>query len=136
MDLQNASWRTRLFTFWSAVVHKIQQVVTYVSSFAIIMGISWGKNRSNISIRELPDVMSAKCLDLLDLFPPCPHLELICSIKCTQPPLLLSLFQDPPPPSDADTISGSSLTRSSDQCCNGAENCGLLCCWVACVFNT
>ena len=41
-------------------------------------------------------MMSAKFLDSSD--PPCPHLELICSIKFTQPPCLHPLFHDPLPP--------------------------------------
>ena len=42
--------------------------------------------------------------------PPCPHLDLIYTIKFTQPPLLCLLFHDPPPPSDAIIKCGSSLT--------------------------
>ena len=50
-------------------------------------------------------MMSTKFLDFLSP-PPCPHLELINTIKFMQPPLLRPLFHD----SDVDIISGSSLT--------------------------
>ena len=40
--------------------------------------------------------------DILKIFgfftPPCQHLELICSMKFTQPPLLRPLFHEPSPP--------------------------------------
>ena len=49
-----------------------------------------------------------KIFGFLDQLPPGPHLEIICSIEFMQLPLLRPL--DPPPPSDADIISGSSLT--------------------------
>ena len=52
----------------------------------------------NISVREHPLMTSAKFSAFLTPFPPCPHLELICSIEFTQPPLLRPLFPDPPPP--------------------------------------
>ena len=42
--------------------------------------------------------------------PPCPHWELIYSIKFMQPPLLRPLLHDPCPPSDADIISGCTPT--------------------------
>ena len=45
----------------------------------------------------LPVIMSTKILDFSTLFPLCPHLELIYIIKFTQPPLLCTLFHDPPP---------------------------------------
>ena len=45
-----------------------------------------------------------------DPLPPCPHLELIYTTKFTQSSLLHLLFHDAPPPSDADIISGRSLT--------------------------
>ena len=38
-----------------------------------------------------------KIFRFFDPLPPCPHLELICSIKFTQPLLLRPLFHDPPP---------------------------------------
>ena len=49
---------------------------------------------------------------------PCPHLELICRIKFTQPPLLRPLFHDPHPPSDVDIISiwGQNTTRAQRRC--------------------
>ena len=47
-----------------------------------------------------------KILGFFDPLPPCPHLDLIYTIKFKQPPLLRTLFNDPPPPSDADVISG------------------------------
>ena len=37
-------------------------------------------------------------------------MDLIYTIKFTQPPILCQLFHDPPPPSEADIISGSSPT--------------------------
>ena len=44
---------------------------------------------------------------------PCPHLDLIYKIKFKQPPLLRPrpLFNDPPPPSDADILFGCPITR-------------------------
>ena len=48
--------------------------------------------------RELPDMRSAKISKFLTPFHPCPHLNLIYSIKFTQPPLLHLLFHDHPPP--------------------------------------
>ena len=41
-------------------------------------------------------MMSTKFSDFLT--PPCPHLDLICTIKFAQLPLLRLLFQDPTPP--------------------------------------
>ena len=52
-----------------------------------------------------------KLSGFFDLLSPCPQLDLIYTVKFTQPPLLRPLFQDPLPLSDADIISGSSLTR-------------------------
>ena len=51
----------------------------------------------------------SKYFGFFDPRPPCPLLELICRIDFTQRPLLHPLFHDPPSPSDADIISGSSL---------------------------
>ena len=56
---------------------------------------SEGASRSSSEIRDLPDMMSAKFSDFLTPSPHCPHLELICSIKFPQPPLLRPLFLDP-----------------------------------------
>ena len=39
-----------------------------------------------------------KFFGYFDPLPPCPHLDLICSIKFTYPPLLRLLFHNPPPP--------------------------------------
>ena len=36
--------------------------------------------------RELPDMMSAKCSDFLTPSSPCLHLDLIYTVKFTQPP--------------------------------------------------
>ena len=41
-------------------------------------------------------------------------MELICSIKLTQPPLLCSLLHDPLLPFDTDIISGGSLTPTPE----------------------
>ena len=59
----------------------------------------------SITLRKLPLMTTTKIADFL-LPPPCPHLELINSIKFKQPPLLCPLFHYPPPPSIADIISG------------------------------
>ena len=58
-------------------------------------------------LRELPDMISAKFWDFFDLLP---HLDLIHTIKFTQPLLLCLLFQDP---HDADIISVGSPTTTS-----------------------
>ena len=50
-----------------------------------------------------------KFVRFFDPLPPYPHLDLIYSIKFTQHPFLQLLFHDPPPPSNADIISESSL---------------------------
>ena len=55
-------------------------------------------------------MMSTKTLDFLTTSPPFLHLELIYDIKFTQPLLLRLLFHDTPSPSDADIISGGSLS--------------------------
>ena len=41
---------------------------------------------------------TAKFSDFLTPSPPCPHLDLIYTIKFTQPPLLRTLIHDPLPP--------------------------------------
>ena len=55
-------------------------------------------------VRGDPYLMSTKFSDFLT--PSCLPLELIYTIKLSQPPLLRMLFHDPPPPSDVDIISG------------------------------
>ena len=62
-------------------------------------------------VRGHSHMMPAKFLGFWTPSPPCPcpHLVLKYSIEFTQPPLLRLLFHDPPPPYDADIISGSSL---------------------------
>ena len=72
-----------------------------------------------LTIREPPDMMSTKFLHFFDPLPPCPHLDLIYTIKLMQPPLLHLLFHDhlpPPMQTDANIISGTSLNllRSDD----------------------
>ena len=65
----------------------------------LLMPLPWGLGHG-----ELPDMMSAK-------IPPCPHLDLISSdsyYKIHTTSLTTSAF--PWPPTDADIISGSSLT--------------------------
>ena len=51
-----------------------------------------------------------KIFGFFDPLPTCLHLELIYAIKFTQPSLLRLLFHDTPSPSDADIISGGSLS--------------------------
>ena len=53
---------------------------------------------------DLPLMTSAKFLGFWPPSPPCPHLDLIYTIKFTQPLLLHPLFHDPP--SSADVIYG------------------------------
>ena len=55
-------------------------------------------------------MMSGIFSNLLTHSPPCPHLDLIYTIKFTKPPVLCPLFHDPP--SDVDIIPGSSLSQS------------------------
>ena len=51
------------------------------------------------------------------LWPPCPHLELICCIKFTQPPLLRLLFHVPPRKSfDLHSVVVHDLTQTRRQC--------------------
>ena len=51
---------------------------------------------SGVSVREPPFMMSTKFSAFLT--PPlCLHLELLYTIKFTQPPLLPPIFHDPPP---------------------------------------
>ena len=61
-------------------------------------------------LMELPDMMSTKYSEFLPP-PPCPHLDLIYTIKFTQPPLLRLHFHGPLP--HADVISGISQTLPS-----------------------
>ena len=56
---------------------------------------SWNEGSS---VGELPDMLSAKLSAFLTPSFPHPHLELIYTVKFTEPPLLSPLFHDPLPP--------------------------------------
>ena len=73
-------------------------------------------------LRELSDMMSAKIFRFFDPLPPCPHLDGIYTINSRTLTYHVRFSIAPLPPSDADIISGSSLTQTEPKILTAAEN--------------